>query len=100
MPVKTSDFDYNLPVELIAQTPVEPRDSSRLMVLRRGDGSIEHRIFSEITGYLHPGDVLVFNDSRVMPARLNGRKADTGGKVEILLLRRSGDGLCGVLVLP
>lgn len=100
MPVKTSDFDYNLPVELIAQTPVEPRDSSRLMVLNRGDGSIEHRIFSEITGYLHPGDVLVLNDSRVMPARLNGRKAGTGGKVEILLLRRSGDGLWQALLKP
>ncbi|MFC2026858.1 tRNA preQ1(34) S-adenosylmethionine ribosyltransferase-isomerase QueA [Chloroflexota bacterium] len=98
--MKTSDFDYNLPVELIAQTPVEPRDSSRLMVLNRGDGSIEHRIFSEITGYLHPGDVLILNDSRVMPARFNGRKAGTGGKVEILLLRRSGDGLWQALLKP
>ncbi len=98
--MKTSDFDYNLPVELIAQTPVEPRDSSRLMVLNRGDGSIENCIFSEITDYLHPGDVLVFNDSRVMPARLNGRKVDTGGKVEILLLRRSGNGLWQALLKP
>jgi len=98
--VKTSDFDYSLPAELIAQTPVEPRDSSRLMVLNRRDGSIEHRIFSDITDYLHPGDVLVFNDSRVMPARLNGRKAGTGGKVEMLLLRRSGDGLWQALLKP
>ena len=80
--MKLSDFDYELPVELIAQTPIEPRDSSRLMILNRGDGSIEHRIFSEITDHLHSGDVLVFNDSRVMPARLNGRKVGTGGRVD------------------
>jgi len=86
--MKTSDFDYSLPFELIAQTPVEPRDESRLMVLNRGDGSIEHRKFSEIVDYLRTGDVLVFNDSRVIPARLNGRKVDTGGRVEILLLRQ------------
>jgi len=86
--VKTSDFDYFLPPELIAQTPVEPRDQSRLMVLNRGDVSIEHRQFFEIVDYLRDDDVLVFNDSRVIPARLNGRRADTGGGVEILLLRR------------
>lgn len=86
--MKTSDFDYSLPPELIAQTPVEPRDRSRLMVLNRGDGSIEHRRFSQIVDYLRDGDVLVFNDSRVIPARLEGRKIDSGGRVEILLLRR------------
>jgi S-adenosylmethionine:tRNA ribosyltransferase-isomerase len=86
--VKTSDFDYLLPPELIAQTPVEPRDQSRLMILNRGDGSIEHRRFFEIVNYLRDGDVLVFNDSRVIPARLIGRKAESGGRVEILLLRR------------
>lgn len=86
--MKTSDFDYFLPPELIAQTPVEPRDQSRLMVLNRSDGSIEHRKFFEIADYLTDGDVLVFNDSRVIPARLYGRKVDTGGGVEILLLRR------------
>ena len=86
--MKTSDFDYSLPSELIAQTPVEPRDRSRLMVLNRGDGSIEHRRFSQIVDYLRDGDVLVFNDSRVIPARLEGRKIDSGGRVEILLLRR------------
>ena len=86
--MKTSDFDYLLPPELIAQTPVEPRDQSRLMILNRGDGSIEHRRFFEIVDYLRDGDVLVFNDSRVIPARLIGRRADSGGKVEILLLRR------------
>jgi S-adenosylmethionine:tRNA ribosyltransferase-isomerase len=100
MPVKTSDFDYHLPVELIAQTPVEPRDSSRLMVLNRGDNLIAHRNFFEISDYLHPGDVLVFNDSRVIPARLTGRKVDTGGKVEILLLRRSENSLWEALVRP
>ena len=86
--MKTSDFDYFLPPELIAQTPVEPRDQSRLMVLNRSDGSIEHRRFFEIINYLRDGDVLVFNDSRVIPARLNGRRVDTGGGVEMLLLRR------------
>ena len=86
--MKTSDFDYLLPPELIAQTPVEPRDQSQLMILNRGDGSIEHRRFFEIVDYLRDGDVLVFNDSRVIPARLIGRRADSGGKVEILLLRR------------
>jgi len=86
--MKTSDFDYSLPPELIAQTPIEPRDRSRLMVLNRGDGSIEHRRFSQLVDYLRDGDVLVFNDSRVIPARLEGRKIDSGGRVEILLLRR------------
>ena len=86
--MKTSDFDYSLPPELIAQTPVEPRDQSRLMLLNRSDGSIEHRRFFEISGYLRAGDVLVFNNSRVIPARLIGRKADSGGRVEILLLRQ------------
>jgi len=86
--MKTSDFDYSLPPGLIAQTPVEPRDQSRLMVLDRSDGSMAHRKFFELIDYLRDGDVLVFNDSRVIPARLNGRKADGGGRVEILLLRR------------
>ena len=86
--MKTSDFDYSLPLELIAQTPIEPRDQSRLMVLNRSNSSIEHRKFFEITNYLRAGDVLLFNDSRVIPARLNGRKIDSGGRVKILLLRR------------
>ena len=86
--MKTSDFDYYLPPELIAQTPIEPRDHSRLMVLNRADGSIEHHRFFELPDYLKAGDVLVFNDSRVIPARLKGRKVGTGGKVELLLLRR------------
>ena len=85
--MKTSDFDYNLPAEYIAQTPVEPRDSSRLLILHRDTGALEHRIFSEIGQYLHPGDLLVVNRTRVIPARIYARKP-TGGRVEILLLRR------------
>jgi len=98
--VKTSDFDYSLPPELIAQTPVEPRDQARLMVLKRSDSSLEHHRFYEVTDYLGKGDVLVFNDSRVIPARLSGRKADTGGKLELLLLRRLAPNLWETLVRP
>lgn len=98
--MKTSDFDYSLPGELIAQTPVELRDQSRLMVLSRSHSSIEHRRFFEITDYLRTGDVLVFNNSRVIPARLNGRKVDSGGRVEILLLRRLDSGVWEALVKP
>ncbi|MEJ5225801.1 MAG: S-adenosylmethionine:tRNA ribosyltransferase-isomerase, partial [Anaerolineales bacterium] len=88
--MKTADFDYHLPESSIAQTPAEPRDSSRLLVLNRATGEIQHRIFREIGDYLHPGDLLVINQTRVIPARLAARK-DTGGKVEILLLRREDD---------
>lgn len=98
--MKTSDFDYTLPPELIAQTPIEPRDSSRLLVLDRKDGSIEHRRFLEIIDYLRRGDVMVFNDSRVLPARLKGKRAESGGTVEILLLRRLGDNVWEGLVKP
>ncbi len=98
--MKTSDFDYSLPLELIAQTPIEPRDQSRLMVLNRSDSSMEHRKFFEITDYLRAGDVLLFNDSRVIPARLNGRKIDSGGRVEILLLRRLDTCAWETLVKP
>ncbi len=98
--MKTSDFDYSLPAELIAQTPIEPRDHSRLMVLNRRDSSIEHRRFFEITDYFQAGDVLVFNDSRVIPARLTGRKAGSGGKVELLLTRRLGADTWEALVKP
>ncbi|HSL30495.1 MAG TPA: tRNA preQ1(34) S-adenosylmethionine ribosyltransferase-isomerase QueA [Anaerolineales bacterium] len=85
--MKTSDFDYNLPESSIAQTPVEPRDASRLLVLYRATGDLEHRIFRDIDEYLRPGDLLVLNQTRVIPARLYARKA-TGGRVELLLLRR------------
>ena len=98
--MKTSDFDYSLPLELIAQTPIEPRDQSRLMVLNRIDNSLKHCTFFEVVDYLQAGDVLVFNDSRVIPARLSGRKVDTGGRLEILLLRRLGPGIWETLVRP
>jgi S-adenosylmethionine:tRNA ribosyltransferase-isomerase len=98
--MKTSDFDYYLPSELIAQTPVEPRDHSRLMVLDRSHGLVEHRQFFEIVDYLRAGDILVFNDSRVIPARLEGRKVDTGGRVELLLLRRLDTAIWETLVKP
>lgn len=98
--MKTSDFDYHLPPELIAQVPLEPRDRSRLMVLERSRGSVEHRRFSDLVDYLKPGDVLVFNDSRVIPARLKGKKADTGGKVELLLLRQIENAVWEVLLKP
>jgi S-adenosylmethionine:tRNA ribosyltransferase-isomerase len=85
--VRTDDFRYNLPPELIAQTPVEPRDSSRLLVVHRAEGRIEHRRFRDIGEYLRPGDLLLANESRVLPARLYGRKVPSGGHVEVLLLR-------------
>ncbi len=96
--MRTSDFDYVLPQELIAQSPVEPRDSSRLIVVNRSGGKIEHRHFRDIAEYLQEGDVLVFNESLVIPARLYGRKADGGGWVEILLLRRLEEGIWEALV--
>jgi S-adenosylmethionine:tRNA ribosyltransferase-isomerase len=86
-----ADFTYNLPQELIAQTPIEPRDSSRLLVLHRSDGRIEHRHFRDIGDYLHEGDLLVANQSRVLPARLLGVKQDSGGRAEILLLAIRND---------
>jgi S-adenosylmethionine:tRNA ribosyltransferase-isomerase len=98
--MKTSDFDYYLPPELIGQTPTEPRDQSRLMVLHRGDGSIEHRRFYEIIDYVESGDTVVFNNSRVIPARIIGRKGDGGAKVELLLLRRLDNNIWETLVRP
>lgn len=85
--MQTSDFDYNLPETSIAQTPAEPRDSSRLLVLHRESGELEHRIFRDVTDYLKAGDLLVLNQTRVIPARIFARK-ETGGRVELLLLRR------------
>ncbi|MEE0956990.1 MAG: tRNA preQ1(34) S-adenosylmethionine ribosyltransferase-isomerase QueA [Ruminococcus sp.] len=86
--MKTADFYYDLPKELIAQTPVEPRDSSRMMVMDRQNGSIEHKHFYDIIDYLNEGDLLVANDSRVLPARIYGVKDGTGASVEFLLLRQ------------
>lgn len=86
--MKTSDFYYDLPKELISQTPVEPRDSSRLLILGRNNGEIEHKHFYDIIEYLHEGDLLVVNDSRVLPARIFGIKEETGARVEFLLLKQ------------
>lgn len=86
-----SDFDYDLPQERIAQTPIEPRDSSRLLVLHRATGAMEHRHFHDIGAYMRPGDLLIANQSRVIPARLLGKRAETGGAVEVLLLAERPD---------
>ena len=98
--MKLTEFDYNLPEELIAQTPVEPRNSSRLMVLDPVDETIEHRHFYDLKEYLAPGDTLIFNDTRVMPARLLGWREGTGGKVEVFLLRRIDGDTWETLVKP
>ena len=98
--MKTSDFDYELPEELIAQTPAEPRDHSRLLVYHRKDRSVEHRHFYDIIDYLNPGDALVINETRVIPARLLGIKENTGVPVEVLLLRRISAGDWEALVRP
>ncbi len=97
--MKTSDFYFDLPEELIAQTPLERRDASRLLCLDRWSGAREHRIFSELPELLHPGDCLVMNDSRVLPARLMGMR-QTGGVVEALLLRDLGGGRWECLTRP
>lgn len=89
--LRISDFDYELPTELIAQTPIEPRDASRLLVVHRTSGQMEHRHFRDIGDYLRPGDLLIANQSRVIPARLLGRKAGSGGAVEVLLLSERSD---------
>lgn len=86
--MKVDLFDFHLPEELIAQTPLEQRAESRLMVLNKESGSVEHDIFKNIKNYLHPGDCLVLNDTKVLPARLFGIKADTGAKIEVLLLKQ------------
>jgi len=97
--VKVSDFDYRLPPEFIAQTPIEPRDRSRLMVLSRSDRSIEHSRFYRIGDYLKPGDLLVFNDSRVLRARLFG-KTESGSQAEVLLLRRLDENIWQATTRP
>ncbi len=100
MEMRTEDFDYHLPPELIAQTPIEPRDSARLLVMNRSSGSLEHRNFFDLPDFLRKGDVMVFNDSRVIPARLAGKKSGTGGVAEILLLKRINDNDWEALVKP
>lgn len=98
--MKTSDFYYELPQELIAQTPLEPRDSSRLMKVDRRSGTIEHRHFFELVDLLQPGDLLVVNDSRVIPARLYGYKDDTGGNMEFLLLEQKENDVWEIICKP
>ncbi len=98
--MKTSDFDYVLPEELIAQTPIEPRDHSRLMVVHRDTGRLEHKHFYDVIDYLRPGDALVINETKVIPARLLGVKEDTGVPVEVLLLRRENATDWEALVRP
>ena len=89
--MKLSDFYYDLPQELIAQTPIEKRDTSRLMTLDRATGEVGHHHFYELPGFLRPGDCLILNDSRVLPARLLGQRLPGGGACEVLLLTDKGD---------
>ena len=96
--MKTSDFDFDLPTQYIAQDPVEPRDAARLLVLHRESGAIEHAVFRNLDRYLNPGDLLVLNETRVIPARLYARKIATGGKIEVLLLRQEDQQTWEVLV--
>lgn len=98
--MRTADFDYDLPTELIAQTPLERRDASRLMVLERATGSIIHSSVDHLPRFLRPGDLLVANNSRVLAARLETRKTDTGGNVELLLLHPMPDGTWVSLAKP
>jgi S-adenosylmethionine:tRNA ribosyltransferase-isomerase len=98
--LKTKDFSYDLPYDLIAQSPLDRRDASRLMLLDRKTGAVSHRIFTDLPGFLKPGDAIVLNDSRVLPARLLGRRTDTGGAVEVLLLRDLGGGEWECLTRP
>ncbi|MBO7762353.1 MAG: S-adenosylmethionine:tRNA ribosyltransferase-isomerase, partial [Clostridia bacterium] len=96
----TKDFFYHLPESQIAQTPAEPRDSSKLLVLHKESGETEHKIFRDILDYLHEGDVLVVNDSKVIPARLYGIKESTGIDIEVVLLRSRGLDVWETLVRP
>lgn len=98
--LNVNDYDFDLPEELIAQVPLLDRTSSRLLVLDRSTGDIEHRHFRDVLDYLHAGDALVVNDSRVLPARLFGAKQETGGKVELLLLKQTEDDVWEALVKP
>ena len=98
--MKTSDFYYDLPEELIAQDPLEDRSSSRLLILDKETGKTEHHIFKEIIDYLNPGDCLVINDTKVIPARLIGEKVGTGAKIEVLLLKRKEKDVWETLVKP
>ena len=98
--MNVSEFDYELPEELIAQTPYEKRDEARLMVLNTKEQKIEHKIFKDIINYLNPGDCLVLNNTKVLPARLYGVKEETGARVEFLLLKRLEANNWEVMVRP
>ncbi len=98
--MKLSEFSYDLPKELIAQDPLEDRTSSRLMLLDKDSGEVRHDVFSNIIDYLNPGDCLVLNDTKVIPARLIGTKADTGAQIEVLLLKRRENDIWETLVKP
>lgn len=98
--MKTDDFDFYLPDELIAQVPLKKRDSSRLLVLDKKSGEIEHKHFNEVIDYFNPGDTLVLNDTKVIPARLIGEKEDTGAVIEILMLKDLGDNVWECLCKP
>lgn len=98
--LKTSDFYFDLPEELIAQDPLEDRSSSRMLLLNKNTGEIEHHVFREVIDYLHPGDCLVLNNTKVIPARLMGVKEDTGASIEVLLLKRKENDVWETLVKP
>lgn len=98
--MNVKDFYYDLPQELIAQDPLKDRSASRLLVMNRESGKLEHRVFKDVVDYLRPGDCLVINDTRVIPARLFGVKADTGAKIEVLLLKRRDQNIWETLVKP
>ena len=100
MEMRRQDFSFDLPQELIAQDPLKDRAGSRLLVLDKGTGETSHHVFREIKDYLHPGDCLVINDTRVIPARLIGSKIGTDAKIEILLLKRKEDNVWETLVKP
>ncbi len=98
--MKRSDFFYDLPQELIAQTPIEPRDSSRMLVMNKESGEIEHKIFKDITEYFRPGDCLILNNTKVLPARMYGTRTDTGSVVEFLLLNQKSNDIWEVITGP
>ena len=96
----SSDFFYDLPENLIAQTPVEPRDSSRLMVLNKENGNVSHTVFSSLIDHINSGDTLILNNTRVLPARIYGTKKETGATVEFLLLKNLGNNIWEALAGP
>ena len=98
--MKRSDFFYDLPQELIAQTPIEPRDCSKMLVMNKNNGDISHRIFKDITEYFRPGDCLILNNTKVLPARMYGTRIDTGSVVEFLLLNQKTNDTWEVITGP